>query len=158
VPLTQLQTNLVVSWVLSVSNAPFAPTTQGVDGVDWNVQDLAEIFNEIYVADLAIAGSGSQTLDLTSLTDLTYQAIDFSAILYLVAIPTGSGVIVGPGASNGIDIFGSTNTVTVPQNGALLWSGDPAGTGLAVSGTHKTILFTNTTGEALSLDVVIVGA
>ena len=156
--LTQLQTNLVVQWVQSTPNGVFKPTTQGVDGVDWNTADLAAGFNEVYAASLTVGAGTTTTLDLTSLENLVYATFSFTALLYLFAFPQGSSVRVGPGASNGLDLFGGTNAVTAPANGCLFWSGDPAGAGLAVTGTAKTIALYNPGGAPLTLELVLVGA
>ena len=52
---------------------------------------------------------------------------------------------------------GSAVAVAVPQNGALFWGGDPAGTGLTVNSTNKTLAFTNTGAGTLTLDLVLAG-
>lgn len=156
-PLTQLQANVVLQWAMSKSNMPFAPTTQGIDGVEYNLADLNSIFNKIFTVSEMIAGSGTYTIDLTSLTDLINEAIDFSAILLLFMLPTGSSVSIAPGVSNGLQIFGTTSPVDVPVNGVLFWGGNPAGTGLTVDSTHKTLTFTNLTATAATLELVIAG-
>ena len=44
-PLSSLQANMVVQWVQSRSNAPFAPTRQGADSLEYNLSDLNQIFD-----------------------------------------------------------------------------------------------------------------
>lgn len=156
--LTSLQTSIVIQWVQAQPNGVFKSTTQGVDGVDWNTADLAVGFTEVYAGSLSIAASATTTLDLTALENLVYTTFTFTSLLYLFAFPSGSSVKVGPGASNGLQIFGSTNTVTTPANGVLFWSGDPAGAGLTVDSTHKTVALNNPGGTTLTLEIVLVGA
>ena len=52
-------------------------------------------------------------------------------------------MVIGPGASNGLQIFGGANTVTVPIGGVEILGYNPAGTGLPVSGSAKTIAVNN---------------
>ena len=156
-PISTLSANLVVQWTLSHSNAPFASTTQGPDGIEYNLSNLNAVFDQVYAAQLSVPATSTTTLDLTALTNLVNEALDFSALLFLFALPQAEGVVVGPGASNGLPIFGGTNAVTVPVNGGLFWGGDPAGTGLVVSSTAKTLAFQNTSGGTLTLDLVLAG-
>ncbi len=156
-PLTLLTANMVVQWAMSKTNTPFAPTKQGTDGVEYNLADLNAIFDKVYVASTAIAGSGTATIDLTALVDLVDDPIDFEAVLLLFILPQGSGVNVAPGAANGFEPFGVGKDVDVLENGALFFGGDPAGTGIVVDATHKTLTFTNLSASALTVEIVIAG-
>lgn len=157
--ISQLQTNVFIQWIQTQSNgANFKATTQGIDGYDWNTADLAAGFTEIYAATLTINASATTTLDLTSLENLVYTTFTFTALLYLFAYPTGGQVQIGPGASNGLQLFGITNTVTVKANGVLFFSFDPTGAGLTVDSTHKTVALDNTGGTTTTLEIALVGA
>ena len=155
--LTLLTANMVVQWAMSKANPPFAPTKQGTDGVEYNLADLNAIFDKLYVASTPVAGSADFTLDLTVLEDLVNDPINFSKVLFVFVLPQGSGVNVAPGAANGLDLFNTGADVDVPENGALFYGGDPAGTGIVVDGTHKTLLFTNLSADALTVEIVIAG-
>jgi len=158
-PVTLLNANMVVQWAMTRTNGVFAPTRQGVDGIEYNLADLNAIFQSVYVESKAIVGSGTYTIDLTSLANLVNESILFTKLLFLFVLPIGSGVNIAPGASNGLQLFGgSGRSIDVPANGCEFWGGDPAGTGLTVDATHKTLLFTNTSGAALTLELVLAGA
>ena len=146
---------MVVQWAMSRANTPFAPTKQGTDGVEYNLADLNAIFDKVYVASITVAGAGSTTLDLKVLEDLVNEAIDFDAVLFVFVLANGVEVEVAPGVTNGLDLFGGGNTVTVLENGALFFGGDPAGTGIVVDGTHKTLTLTYT--GAGTIELVIAG-
>lgn len=156
--LTLLTANMVVQWAMSKANPPFAPTKQGTDGLEYNLADLNDIFDKVYVVSAAVAGSGTLTVDLKALTDLVNDPIDFTAVLFAFVLPIGSGVSVEPGAANGLELFGGTGRVVdVLENGALFYGGDPAGDGIVVDATHKTLLFTNLSADPLTLELVIAG-
>jgi len=149
---------MVVQWTLSKSNGLFASTTQGPDGIEYNLANLNALFDQVYAAALSVPTSATTTLDLTSLTNLVNESLSFTALLFLFALPSVSTLSVGPGASNGLQIFGGSGvTVAVPLNGALFWGGDPAGTGLTVNSTNKTLAFQNTGSGTLSVDIVLAG-
>jgi hypothetical protein len=157
-PLTSLQANVVVQWALSRSNAPFADTKSGTDGVEYNLSDLAAAFNQVYAASLSI-GTGATTLDLQSLQNLVFESFSLTAVLFVFVLPAGEGVNVGPGAANGLELFGGGGrSVDVPKNGCLFWGGDPAGAGLTVDGTHKTLAIENLGAGTATVEVVIAGA
>ncbi|QJW98689.1 hypothetical protein [Frigoriglobus tundricola] len=158
-PISTLSANMVVQWALTHTNTGgFAPTTQGPDGVEYNLADLNTIFDQLYSASLTVNPSSTTTLDLTSLTNLVDESLSFTALLFLFALPSGAALSVGPGASNGLQIFGGTGVaVGVPVNGALFWGGDPAGAGLTVNSTNKTLAFRNAGAGTLTLDLVLAG-
>ncbi len=157
--MTLLTANMVVQWAMSKANTPFAPTKQGTDGVEYNLSDLNAIFDRIHVRSATIAGAGTLTIDLKVLTDLLDQALAFTAVLFVFVLPVGAGVNVAPGAANGLDLFATGADVDLPAEGALFFGGDPAGTGIVVDATHKTLTFTNLDAvEDLTLELVIAGA
>lgn len=158
-PVTTLTANMVVQFALSKSNGMFAPTKTALDGIEYNLANLNLIFDQVYVAELIIPTSTTTTLDLTSLMNLVNESINFTKLLFLFAIPSGTDLNVAPGGSNGLQIFGgSSRSVDVPENGALFWGGDPAGTGKTVDSTHKNLAFQNLGGGPdLSVDLIICG-
>lgn len=157
--MTLLTANMVVQWAMSRSNTPFAPTKQGTDGVEYNLADLNTIFDKVYVASATIAGSGTLTIDLQALEDLVDDPIAFTGLLLAFVLPVGGNVNVAPGAANGLQLFGgAARTVDVLENGALFYGGDPAGTGIVVDATHKTLLFTNLSVTGITVEIVLAGA
>jgi len=157
--LSNLSFNPTVTWSLAKTNGAFGNTTQmGSKGFNFNGISLIT-YNQLYAATLSLGATGSQTVDLTSLTNLVGESVDFISALALIVIPSGSECTIQPGASNPLQWFfgGTTQSVVVPDGGFFAFSMKPTGTGEAVDSTHKNLKFTNSGATPLSLDVVIVG-
>lgn len=122
----------------------------------------------IYGTILSIAGGGTTTLDLTSLTDLaqrTTQAFGRVKFIALALLSTAQGgsaatkVTVGKAASNAHLLFlsGSTDGIEV-KNGQFVLFGDAGAAGQTVDSTHKNVLITNNDGSvAAKLAILIAG-
>lgn len=101
------------------------------------------------------------TIDLTSLTNLVYESFSLAHVLLLMLVPTGSDVHMTPGASNPLQWFfdGSSQGLTVHKNGVFLYCEDPGNTGVAVTGTAKTLAFQNAgSAGAATLNLVVAGS
>jgi hypothetical protein len=109
---------------------------------------------------MTLAGSGSQTIDLTSLTNTVYETFSLGHALTILVLPTGNSVTLTPGGTNGLAWFfgGTSPSITIPAGGCLLFSEPVAGPGHVVDGTHKTLTFTNASGAAATVQVLVVGS
>lgn len=117
---------------------------------------------------LSIAGSGTTTLDLRSLTDLANratQAFGRYKFLLFALLSTAQGgtacssVTVGNAASNAHQLFlgGDTMTFTL-ENGDAILNVKTSAAGKVVDGTNKSVLITNNdAGVAAEVLVIIVG-
>lgn len=142
----QLKTDLdqtVSSGVVSAQNLPatLSVTTSYANGTGANQVDL------IYAKQIALVASTPQTLDLTSLTDLSGASINFARVrvldLQVVTTTSGDNVTLGDAASNAwAAIWGATGTHTVMAGSRFVFN-DPtstgAGVGAVVSGTSKSL-------------------
>ena len=122
----------------------------------------------VYGTILSIAGGGTTTLDLTSVTDLAQRAtqsfgrVKFIALALLSTAQGGSAatkVTVGKAASNANTLFLSGNTDGIEiKNGQFLLFGDAGAAGQTVDSTHKNVLITNDDGSvAAKLAILLVG-
>ena len=104
------------------------------------------------------------TLDLSALSSsfgLDGAARNFSAIKGIIIESTGvAGITIAPGASNGwagVNAAASGNPLTVEPGG--FWSRYSPVNGLAVDGTHKTVLISAVSGtETVLVSLVGVGS
>lgn len=149
-PLQTVAATVQLQWTQFKTNTGFGNTTEGTDNLTFNLSTLAAAFNNVYVAQLSVANGAPQTIDLTTaITNLVGESLTFSEFLLLMVVPTVQDIQVGPGASNGLQIFGGSSVnVLVKKNGVLFFSVDPAGSGLTVDSTHKTLTFTSPSGTS----------
>ncbi len=160
--LSKIVCNVSSQWQYSRSNTGgFLNTTQGTDSLNWNLSGInLSTWNQQYVTQLSLAGSGSTTLDLTSLTNLVYESFTFAHVLMILVLPVGNSVTVEPGATNGLTWFfgGTTPSITIPSGGVFLFSAAAGATGQVVDSTHRTLTFVNASGAANLVDVQIIGS
>lgn len=148
-------TSASLNWQQNQVNTPFQPTTQGADSVALSVSlNNAEA---VFAKEYAIAASGSQSIDLTNITDLLNLTYPLVAVYAIIVKCTGADCIFSPGATNGLQWFfgGATNSITVKKDGCFLYS-SPSST--PVTSTSKTLLLTNASStDALSVTIAIIG-
>jgi len=119
---------------------------------------------------LAIAPSGSATIDLTTFSNVANQAASvFARVKYLMIrlLSTGDdsqgtacvGIQVSPGATNGwTGVFlNATSTLVLGNGDVFKWETQKAA-GVTVDATHKTITITNVDASlAAKVQVIAVG-
>lgn len=159
-PLTACQINAVLSWTLGKSNTGYGNTTEGPDSQNFTYTNVNSAVNQLFAAEYTIASPGSQTIDCTSLTNLVAETFSFGHVFAIMVLPTGSSCSVGPGASNPLQWFfgGTSQTVNVTSGGMFFYAEPPAGNGIAVNSTAKTITLTNTGGASLTVQIAILGS
>jgi hypothetical protein len=167
-PLTTLQANVVIQWVQSRSNAPFAPTRQGADGVEYNLADLNEIFDYVYANQLVIPEGEFAVLDLMNLVDLVCTPFGFTSLLFLFVMTQNAPIDVITADVNGLQIFGLPiacsggvvqRRLEVRPNGCGFSGLDPAGVGLTVDANNRFLELENLlTGGPSTVTVVLAGA
>lgn len=120
-------------------------------------------YNVVYSSELSIGSGGSTTVDFfASFNDLLGTSNSLTKAAGLLVLPTGSGVVVQPGAANPLAWFLGTfggsgspvGTLTVHSGGCLLFYD---GSTQTVDATHRNVLFSETGGNPLTLDVVLWG-
>lgn len=166
-------------------------TVTGLPGGNQNAQQPSSTFalgtaaanaavggsDELYFAVLSIAGSGTQTLDLTSLSDVLSASFSFARLKFLRFKLLGSGefapdgltagtacssVTIGGAGSNANLMFMNSSTPTFVLNGgvageAITWE-SPTAAGKVVDSSHKNILVTNNdSGNTAKIVVYFVG-
>ena len=117
-----------------------------------------------HIVKFSLTVTTGTTIDLSALSasfGLDGASRNFSAIKGIIIESTGSsGVTIAPGASNGwagINAAASGNPLTIEPGG--YWSRYSPVSGLAVDGTHKTILITAVSGtETVTISLVGVGS
>lgn len=131
---------------------------QWLADVSFPVADAAASSNRFYAASLTLSASATSTIDLSALTGPMGETINFSMInAILLKCPSTNAVEITAaiGASNGWAGFGTAWTVYIGPGGLLAWGYIAGG---AVDGTHKTILFTNTSGAvSQTIEYLIMG-
>ncbi|MBP3956468.1 hypothetical protein J8F10_14400 [Gemmata sp. G18] len=140
----------------------WADLAQGDNQVTFNLSGLdVAAWNQAYAAVLTIASAGSTTVDLKSFTNLAGESVALTKALGIVVKVEGtSGVLkITPGASNGLVWFaGATDGHVLRAGESFCQAGDPAGSGITVDATHKTMTFANTGATSIDVTVVIVGS
>ena len=160
-PLTAASFNTVLAWTQSKTNPAAGNTNQGPDSQSFNLGGLTvATFNQLYVATFTLAASASQTIDVTSLTNLIGESFSFGHTLTLLILPTGSQCTVQPGGTNPLQWFfgGTTQSITVTAGGMLAYSEPVAGPGAVVSSSHKTLELTNSGVTSLTVTLVLLGS
>lgn len=150
-----------LTFALAKANTGFSNTALQTSSTSFNLNGLSlTTFNQVFAKQYTLAASASQTVDLTSLTNLVNEAFSFGHLLTIIIKAVGSECTVSPGASNPQQWFFGTTTdsVVIEAGGMLAYSGPATATGSAVSGSHKTLLFTNSGLTSLTLTVVILGS
>ena len=153
----------VFSFTVPVSG--WADLTQGNNQISFGATSLAtDTWDEAFAAVLSVAGGGSTTIDLTSVTNLAGESVVLTAVLAAVvkAVPTVAAdsdiaVTIGPGVSNGLEWLAGANDVPLAANEAFVRWGDPDGAGFTVDSTHKTLKVANTGADDATVTVVIIG-
>jgi hypothetical protein len=157
-PLTQASLGLAITYALSRANVPFLPTIYGPESKTYELLPDVTVFNELYAGHLTIAAGANQEIDLQSFVNLALESVVLTKALILVLIPSGANAAVKlePGTTNPFPWFltGTTPGVTVPTGGLLVFAQPTA---QAVSGTSKTLKFSNPGSGALTLDVFLFG-
>lgn len=145
-PLDSLTFNNNITWSMSKANTGYADTKNGPTSASFSLSgvDIAN-YNYLYVASLTVAPSATTTIDLSSLTSLLGEAINFTKVLTIVVTTTGNQITVATGATNGLVWFfgGTSPTITIPTGGMFAFSEAATSTGTTVDATHKTLKFTN---------------
>jgi hypothetical protein len=114
----------------------------------------------IYGVSLSLA-STTQTIDLTSLTDLNGGAVNFARVREFFVLNTagtaGFDLVISGGASNPWSKLGAC---TAFANGGCLWQRDPnstgGGNGLVTAGGSKTVKF-DSGSHTVTFYVLILG-
>lgn len=140
---------------------------------------IASGANEVYSALLSITNGAPQTLDLTALTDVLGNTLNFARIrawfVWLLAAtdtaPDGttagnacSGVTIGNAASNqwagtGYPVSDQATGTQTIGNGEFRGGGTPVAAGWLVDGTHKQLKCAcNDAGNVAKLVLVLVGS
>lgn len=160
-PLATLSLDVNLQWQFARTNTGFGDTDQGVDSLDFNLGAISlSTFNQLAPQQVTIAPGAKFTLDLTALQNLVYEAFGLGHALSLFILPVGAPVKIAPGASNPLVWFfgASTQWVTIPDGGLILYSEPVTGPGSPVSGAAKTLDFTNVGTGTLTLTLAVLGS
>ncbi len=156
-PLSQVNLNAVLSWALQKPNVWNSKTTEGPDSQFFNLNGInTTTYNQLFAQSFTVAASGSQTVDLTNVTNLVCETVTFTQALTLFVTAQGATCLVSPGASNGLTWWGS-GTVTIPAGGCFVFSDPVTGPGATVTTTAKNLTFSNPTASTGTFDIVILG-
>jgi hypothetical protein len=119
-----------------------------------------------YYATLTFVASTAQTLDLTALTDVLNNAVNFARVrgigLRVNSTTDAASLLIGAAGTNEWNAFlSASGTLKVPAstatpNDAWFVLTAPNTTGFVVDGTHKALKLTPS-AHAFTVDVVIVG-
>jgi hypothetical protein len=161
-PLQNVNLTVNLPWTQSATIAGgFQPVTQGPDSQNFSLFNInVATYNQLYTASYTLAASATQTIDLTSLTNLVGESIDYTQALSILVLPVGSQCTLKPGATNPLTWFfgGSTQSIIIPDSGMFAFSCPATGSGATVSGTAKTLELINSGATSLVVDITIIGA
>jgi hypothetical protein len=156
-------------------NNPRQESDTAVNAITWTLGTGAGQINESYVALLSIAGAGSQTLDLTALTDQLGNALLFTTVksIQIQLLGTAdksfdkttvgtacSGITVGNAAATqfggvGYPLGDLVTSVITLANREQFSRARPDATGWVVSGTIKSLKFLNNDGAVTAKIMVM---
>ena len=157
--LTGFQFVTSTNWALQKSLTPWSNSSEA-DSLYFSLSsvDIAT-WTQVYVNQLSIAAAGTQTIDISSFTNLVAEATTFAHVLAIYVQPTGAAITFAPGAANGLVwFFGAVgNSIAIQDGGYFSYSMPYSSSGQVVDGTHKNLLFTNTGGSTTLVNVVILG-
>lgn len=167
-PLSSFTLSSAATFAFDVPVTGWADLTQGDNQVAFDLVGLdTAVWNQAYAGVLPINGGANTTIDLKSFANLAGEAaLALTKVLAIlvkntpaVAANTNCPLKITPGASNGLVWFaGATDGLILKANEKFTQAGDPAGTGVTVDATHKTLKFANTGADAANVTVVIVGS
>jgi len=161
-PLTNIGLSAQATWSLQSGAATgYAAASQG-DDLPWVLAGIdVAVWNQLYVATLSTAASGTATIDLTALSNLVGESFSFGHVLAIAVLPQTADVRMQPGGAHPIQWFFNNLAagVVVHNGGVFVWSDPATSTGTAVTGTAKTFTVTNLSGTtAASTDLLILGS
>lgn len=159
--LSQFQFAMSTAWAMSRSQSPFASSGQG-DGFSFDLNSIdVTTYGALYATQLSLATTTSQTVDLTTLTNLVNNSFNFSTVLGIFVLVTGSQLKIEPGASNPATWFftGTGPGVTVPAGGMFINTGAVDGTGAyTINSTQKNLKFTSSGLGTSTVTIMILGS
>jgi hypothetical protein len=158
-PLSTVNLNTQVSWMLTTTNAYGTTTSEGPDSLQWNLGSInVGVWDQLFASAYTLAPGSSTTINLQSLTNLVGESFAFGGILYLQVVSYTGSVTLSPGASNPFPLhFGGTTPTWTVQPGGLFVSGEPTSGGVLVTSSACNIKFANTGAMTCQFDLVIVG-
>lgn len=104
---------------------------------------------------LTLSG-GAGTIDLRALTGTNGASVDGNGLkvqLFRFKNTGANSMTLTPGASNGIDLFGASSSITVPPGASFLFNFNDASPD--ISGSDKTIDVAGTGSQAAQVTVVM---
>lgn len=149
-PLTQFLYNSTFQWSENRPNSPYPSTNFGPFTDRYNLP-ITISDQQVYAETLTLGVGGSAVINFSTLHNFVCQSYKYDSLIALVVKVSGSSVTIGGGVSP-VDPFGSGQTVTVPAGGFLCWT---TGSELTISGDN--LLFTNSGGTSLTLDILLLG-
>jgi hypothetical protein len=151
-PLTSLGSRSRISYTLQKTNTGLPPTVAGPASEGY-VYDQPAGANQVYAAEITLAASATQDINLNSFTNLVGESVTGIGAYSLFLMPTGADVKITPSPSNGISWFFDSTGLTVPDGGELKWSQPIAAT---VSSGAGSLRLTNTSGSASVVVTIVV--
>jgi len=147
-PLTAASLSASLGWTLSKPQTGSQATKQGPDAVGFGpTVDLTKV-TQVLRLRLVLAGAATQTVDLSTFTNLVGETPAILKAYGLIMAPVGSTLAIAQGGTNGLVWLAET----VPDGGVLcFYQPSP---GKTVDATHKTLLFT-AGPAAVTADVAI---
>jgi len=134
-----------------------------VNNLGWSYGTGVNAVNLVYADIITLTDGGNDTLNVFdgSLLDIFGRAMTMSAIklLYVKNKSTDSGMTIGGGVLNDLDIWADTTDKSVITSGGIfLWS-DPSAAGILTSVNCKLYLLNDGTGVAGDklVDVIAMG-
>jgi len=147
-PLSQFSMTAAMNWTLNAANAGnFAGTTYGPDVLQSFFGTISlTSWDQVFTDFLTLATTASATITLASLLNYAGETFTPTKFLAIFLLPTANVWSIAKGGTHGLDIFGigGTTPVLVQPVTGLMYSYNPAGSGLAISSTVNEVTFTNT--------------
>lgn len=166
-PLSSFALTLNNTFAFETAVANWAALTQGENQVTFGLGtlDVAD-WDEAFADVLPIASAGDADIDLYAFTNLAGESTGLRHALAIVvkvepavAGDTDFTVSVSPGASNGLQWLTPTGEALKLRAGeSFALAGDPAGSGVTVNATNRTLNFANGGPDAARVTVTVLGS
>lgn len=138
-----------ITWTQTLPLTGFASAVQGQDSISSRITPAigGNGANIVFFEQRTLVASGSQTYDLTSLTDFLGGALSLSRAYAISVTPTSGSISLAPGAANPFQWFfaSSTANISLSSPNVFMFAQPDSAT---ITGGSKTLVVTNTSGAA----------
>jgi hypothetical protein len=160
--LSQFNINVQVLYALQTPNSNFGPNVLNPLVNSFSLNGLNINQWSFFLAQFVQVSpsGGTANVNVNSFTDLQGNACTMQHALGIMIFPTGSDVVLSPGASNPLTWFfgGSTQSVDIPNGGIFVLCNSYGGEGVGVSPSNANLKLTNNGGSPATVYFFVIGS